>query len=393
MDKKTLKDIDVKGKKVLVRVDFNVPLKNGEVLDDTRIKAALPTIKFLVDNSAKVILVTHLGRPKGKVVPEMSVKPLVQHLSILLGKEVYFAGDCGGEESKSVIDQLETGQVALLENVRFYAGEEKNDPEMSKALASLADIYVNDAFGTAHRAHSSTEGVARLLPAVAGFLMEKEIYALSHALNQTEKPFMAILGGAKISDKILVMENLINKVDSILVGGGMANTFLKAKGYEMGKSLVEEDKIDIAQDILEKADKAGVKVLLPIDVVIADEFSASADKKTVSVDNIPKDWMVMDIGTHTKDLFVNAIKEAKTVIWNGPLGVYEFDSFAVGTNELAIYLANSQAKTIIGGGDVVAAVEKTGTADKMFHISTGGGASLKFLEGKPLPGVVVLEDL
>lgn len=392
MNKKTIKDIDISGKKVLVRVDFNVPLKDGEVIDDTRIKAAKPTIQYLMDNGAKAILVTHLGRPKGKVVHEMSVKPIVEELSKMLGQQVLYASDCGGAESHKIVQKMEAGQVALLENVRFYAGEEKNDPELSKALASLADIYVNDAFGTAHRAHASTEGVAKLLPAVAGFLMEKEIYALSNALYQTESPFASILGGAKISDKILVMQNLIDKVDYILVGGGMANTFLKAKGFELGKSLVEEDRLDVARGILEKADKAGVKILLPRDFVVADHFSEDANKKTVLVEEIPQDWMAMDIGPKTIQDFQEVLSRAKTVVWNGPLGVYEFDNFAVGTNELARFLAHAEAKTIIGGGDVVAAVEKTGTAEKMFHISTGGGASLKFLEGKPLPGVVALQD-
>ncbi|MBZ4654646.1 MAG: phosphoglycerate kinase [Peptococcaceae bacterium] len=392
MNKKTIRDIDVTGKRVLVRVDFNVPLQDGKITDDTRITEALPTIKYLKEKGAKTILVTHVGRPKGKVVPEMGVAPIVKHLSFLLGEEVLYAADCGGPESVKAVEGMKPGQVLLLENVRFYAGEEKNDPELARKLAQLADVYVNDAFGTAHRAHSSTEGVARFLPAVAGFLMEKELNALSEALHNPAKPFVAILGGAKVSDKIAVMENLLDKVNYLLVGGGMANTFLKAQGYDMGKSLVETDKLDVAAEILKKATQLGVEILLPQDMVVADKFAADAQAKVVPVNEIPEEWMALDIGPATIQIFTDTIQKARTVVWNGPLGVYEFDKFAVGTNRIAAAVASTQGKTIIGGGDVVAAVEKAGVADRIYHISTGGGASLEFLEGKVLPGVAALQD-
>lgn len=392
MNKKTVRDIEVTGKKVLVRVDFNVPLQDGNITDDTRIREALPTIKYLKEKGAKTILITHVGRPKGKVVPEMSVAPIVKHLSSLLGEEVLYAADCGGPESVKVVEGMKPGQVVLLENVRFYAGEEKNDPEFARTLAQLADVYVNDAFGTAHRAHSSTEGVARFLPAVAGFLMEKELKALSEALHNPAKPFVAILGGAKVSDKIAVMENLLDKVNYLLVGGGMANTFLKAQGHAMGKSLVETDKLDVAAQILKKAAGLGVEIILPQDMVVADKFAADAQAKVVPVNEIPEQWMALDIGPATIQKFADTIQKAQTVVWNGPLGVYEFEKFATGTNQVAAAVASAKGKTIIGGGDVVAAVEKAGVAERIYHISTGGGASLEFLEGKILPGVAALQD-
>lgn len=392
MNKKTLRDIDVAGKKVLVRVDFNVPMKDSKINDDTRMVKALPTIKYLQEQKAKTILVTHLGRPKGKVVPEMSVKPIVEHLSELLGEEVLYARDCGGEDSRQVAEEMKEGQVLLLENARFYAEEEKNDPKMAEALARLADLYVNDAFGTAHRAHASTEGVAHHLPAVAGFLMEKEIEALSSVVGNPQKPFAAILGGAKVSDKISVMQNLLGKVDYLLVGGGMANTFLKAAGYETGKSLIEPEKLEVAQEILAEAKTSGVEVILPVDVVVADKFAEDASSQVVDVNNIPAQAMALDLGPATLKVFAEVINKAKTIVWNGPLGVYEFPKFAAGTNETARIVAEAEAKTIIGGGDVVAAVEKAGVAEKIYHISTGGGASLEFLEGKSLPGIVALQD-
>ncbi|MCR4441646.1 MAG: phosphoglycerate kinase [Peptococcaceae bacterium] len=392
MNKQTVRDIDVGGKKVLLRVDFNVPIENGKITDDTRMIYALPTIRYLLENKAAVLIMTHLGRPKGKVVPELSVRPLVKHLSSLLGQEVLFAGDCGGDESARVSSEIKPGQVALLENTRFYPGEEKNDPEMARKLAGLADIYVNDAFGAAHRAHASTEGVARYLPAVAGFLLEKELNVLSGIVNNAERPFIVVLGGAKISDKLPVIKRLLDRVDAMLVGGGLANTLLKASGKETGKSLVEEDKLAEAGSILREAAEAGKEMLLPGDVVVADRFSAGAQARVVQAGSIPADWMVLDIGPETVKTYARAIGQAKTVFWNGPLGVYEFERFACGTNEIAKAVAEAKAKTVIGGGDVVAAVEKTGLADRIYHISTGGGASLEFLEGRTLPGVAVLQE-
>lgn len=392
MEKKTIRDIDAAGKRVLVRVDFNVPLRDGVITDDTRITAALPTIRYLQEQGARVILVTHLGRPKGKVVPEMSVKFLVEHLGKLLGQDVMFAADCGGEESVQTVSIMTDGQVAILENVRFYPGEEKNDPGFAQALARLGDIYVNDAFGTAHRAHASTEGVARYLPAVAGFLMERELEALSMALYNPQRPFAAIFGGAKVSDKISVIRSLSERVDYILIGGGMANTFLKAAGNEMGKSLVEEDKVEEAGEILQKLTKKGMRIILPVDVVVTDRFAADAEAKIVEPGKIPAEWMALDIGPATVRVFSEVIKKAQTIVWNGPLGVYEFERFSVGTNQIAQVVSEVRAKTVIGGGDVVAAVEKAGLAEKIYHISTGGGASLEFLEGKELPGVAALED-
>ena len=392
MNKKTIRDISVSGKRVLVRVDFNVPMQDGEITDDTRIRAALPTIRYLRDQGARVVLVTHLGRPKGKIVPAMSVRPVAERLGRLLGQEVMLAADCGGEDSARIVAAMKEGQVVLLENVRFYPGEEKNSPEFITALAELADIYANDAFGTAHRAHASTTGVAQYLPAVAGFLMEQELEALSMALYSSERPFVAILGGAKVSDKIEVIRSLLTRVDHILVGGGMANTFLKAAGNEMGKSLVEQEKVDEARNLLQKARELGIEITLPADVVAADGFAADAAARTVSSGQIPAGWMALDIGPDTVRTFAEVIGKARTIFWNGPLGVYEFEKFAAGTNHIAQIVSQAKAKTIIGGGDVVAAVDKAGLADKMFHISTGGGASLKFLEGRELPGVSVLLD-
>lgn len=392
MAKKTLRDVEVAGKRVLVRVDFNVPMENGAITDDTRIKAALPTIRYLMEQGARVVLATHLGRPKGKVVPEMSVRPVAEHLGILLGADVLFASDCGGEESRLMIQEMKAGQVLLLENTRFYPGEEKNLPEMSRRLAELADIYVNDAFGAAHRAHASTEGVAHFLPAVAGFLMEKELEVLSGVLRAPARPFVAILGGAKVSGKIPVLRKLLTKVDAVLVGGGMANTLLRAAGFEVGKSLVEEERIEEARQILKQAEQAKIEMLLPLDVVVAQEASPATVAKTVPVQEIPADAMALDIGPATVAAFTRIIHTAGTIFWNGPLGVYEIEKFAAGTNRIVNAVANAPARSVIGGGDVVAAVEKSGMADKIYHISTGGGASLEFLEGRILPGVAVLED-
>jgi phosphoglycerate kinase len=393
MNKKTVRDIDVRGKRVFVRVDFNVPLENGTITDDTRIQAALPTIQYLTEQGAKVILASHLGRPKGKVDPAFSLKPVAARLSELLGQNVPMAKDSIGEDVKAEIANMHDGDVLLLENVRFHAGEEKNDPELAKAFAELADIYVNDAFGTAHRAHASTAGIAQFLPAVAGFLMEKEIRIMGNALADPDRPFTAIIGGAKVSDKISVLDNLIDKVDQLIIGGGMANTFLAAQGYKLGKSLVEHDKLDLAVQLMEKARKYNVILFLPEDVVVANEFKADAEHKVVDVNEIPDDWMALDIGPKTIETYRLAIVRSQTVIWNGPMGVFEMDAFAVGTHEVAKAVAETDGVTIVGGGDSVAAVEKSGLADRMTHISTGGGASLEFLEGKALPGVEALQDL
>lgn len=392
MNKKTLRDIDVYGKKVLVRVDFNVPLNNGEVLDDTRIMAALPTIRYLVERDARVILVTHLGRPKGKVVPDMSVRPLVNNISRLLGKRIMFASDCGGPDSARVVAEMKEGDVVLLENVRFDPGEEKNDPELGHDLAQLAEVFVDDAFGDSHRAHASTVVITQYLPAVAGFLMEREISSLSEVVENPERPFVMILGGAKVEDKIPVVENLIDKVDSILVGGVMANTFLKSQGYDLGKTLAENESLDIAADIIKKCTALGVEIVLPLDLVAADKFDAEADSKVVPINKVPAQWMALDIGPATVQAFTERISKARTVVWNGPLGVYEMDKFSVGTNQIAQAMAATQAKTVIGGGDVVAAIDKAGVSSKIYHISTGGGASLEFLSGKKLPGVEALNN-
>ncbi|ADQ40893.1 triosephosphate isomerase [Caldicellulosiruptor acetigenus I77R1B] len=397
LNKKTIRDIDVAGKRVLVRVDFNVPQdENGNITDDRRIREALPTIKYLIDHNAKVILVSHLGRPKGKFDPKYSMAPVAKRLSELLGKEVVLAKDVIGEDAKKCVEQMKEGDVVLLENVRFHKEEEENDREFAKALASLADIYVNDAFGTAHRAHASTAGVAEFLPAVAGFLMEKEIEMLGNALANPQRPFVAILGGAKVSDKIGVITNLLEKVDSLLIGGAMAYTFLKAKGYKIGKSKCEDDKLDVAREIMKKAEEKGVNLLLPVGSIVAKEFKNDTEFMYVPSDAMPDDMMGMDIGNTTIELFSKEIKKAKTIVWNGPMGVFEFPNFAKGTEAIARAVAEAVeengAIAIIGGGDSAAAVEKLGFADKMTHISTGGGASLEFLEGKVLPGIACLLD-
>ena len=392
MNKKTVKDIDVKGKKVFVRCDFNVPLdENGNITDNRRIVSALETIKYLMENNARIILCSHLGRPKGEFKKEFSLKPVADELTKLLGKEVKLADDVIGENVEQLINQMKDGDVILLENVRFYAEEEKNDPEFAKKLASLAEIYVNDAFGTTHRAHASTAGIAAYLPAVS-FLIEKEINFMGNALENPKRPFVAILGGAKVSDKIGVIDALLEKVDTLIIGGGMAYTFFKAQGYGVGNSLCENDKLELAKNLMEKAKQKGVKLLLPIDTVIGKEFKKDTESKVVSWTEIPDDWEGFDIGPETIKLFAEEVKKAKTVVWNGPLGLFEFDQFAVGTNEIAKVMAESDAITIIGGGDSAAAVEKAGLSNKMSHVSTGGGASLQFLEGKSLPGIECLQD-
>lgn len=394
MNKKTVRDIEVTGKKVLVRCDFNVPQdENGNITDNRRIVAAIPTIKYLLEKNAKVILCSHLGRPKGEVNPKYSLKPVAEELSKLLGKEVKLGADVIGENAKELTSNMKEGEIVLLENVRFEKGEEKNDEELSKAFASLAEVYVNDAFGTAHRAHSSTTGVASYLPAVSGFLIEKELEFLGGALENPKRPFVAILGGAKVSDKIGVIESLLDKVDTLIIGGGMAYTFLKAQGHKIGKSICEEDKLDLARELLAKAEAKGVKLVLPIDSHITTEYSNDAEDKFVHSKEIPDNWESLDIGPDTIKLFEEALKGAKTVVWNGPLGVCEFSKFATGTYEIAKVLGTLDATTIIGGGDSAAAIEKMGLSDKMTHISTGGGASLEFLEGKKLPGIEALQEI
>ena len=388
-NKKTVRDIDVKGKKVLVRVDFNVPTKDGKVGDDTRIRAALPTINYLLEKGAAVILCSHLGRPKGGPDPKYTMKPVAEYLGQLMGKPVAFAEDCIGPLAETAAKALQPGGVLVLENTRFHPEEEKNDPEMSRKLASLADVYVNDAFGSAHRAHASTEGVTKFLPSVAGFLLEKEIKYLGQAIADPKRPFVAILGGAKISDKIGVIKNLLTKADTILIGGGMANTFLKAKGFEMADSLVEADALDTAKDLLANG---GKKLVLPVDVVLADKFEADAASKTVEAGNVPAGWRVLDIGPKTVQEYSKLIAGAGTVVWNGPMGVFEFPRFADGTYGVAKAVAASQAISVIGGGESVAAIQQSGLADKITHISTGGGASLEMLEGLVLPGLAALQD-
>ena len=393
MNKKTVKDIDLKDKKVLVRCDFNVPMdENKNITDNRRIVAALPTIKYLLEQNCKVVLCSHLGRPKGEFKKEYSLKPVAKELSRLLGKEVIMAEDVIGEDAKNKANNLKNGEVLLLENVRFHREETDNDPEFAKELASFGEIFVNDAFGTAHRAHASTEGVAKYLPAVSGFLIEKELKFLGEALENPERPFVAILGGSKVSDKIGVIENLLEKVDTLIIGGGMAYTFFRAQGYTVGNSLCEEDKCDLALEIMEKAKAKNVKFLLPIDNKVGKEFKPDTESMTVKSTEIPDGWEGLDIGEETIKLYKEELKNAKTIVWNGPLGVFEFDQFAIGTNEIAKALGDIDATKIIGGGDSAAAVEKAGLADKMTHISTGGGASLEFLEGKKLPGIEALMD-
>lgn len=393
MNKKSIKDIELKGKRVFCRVDFNVPMQDGKISDDTRIKAALPTISYLTEQGAKVILASHLGRPKGQVVEELRLAPVAERLSELSGKDVQKAEEAYGETVQSIIGNMQNGEILLLENVRFYPGEEKNDQELAKSFAALADVYVNDAFGAAHRAHASTEGIAHHLPAVAGLLMEKELSVLGKALSNPERPFTAIIGGAKVKDKIGVIENLLEKVDHLIIGGGLGYTFIKAQGHEIGNSLLEEDKIELAKSFIESAKEKGVKLHLPIDAVVTAEFSPDAETDNVDIDAIPNDKMALDIGPKTSELFADVIKSSKLVIWNGPMGVFEFDKFANGTKTVAQALAEANdTYSIVGGGDSAAAAEKFGLAEKMSHISTGGGASLEFMEGKELPGVVALND-
>lgn len=394
MDKKTVRDLDVDGKKVLVRVDFNVPLNDkGEITDDTRITASLPTIQYLLEQKAAVILMAHLGRPKGQVKPELSLAPVAKHLGKLLGKKILFAPDCVGEAAQAAASKLKPGNILLLENLRFHKEEEKNDMEFAEKLASLADLYVNDGFGVSHRAHASVEGVTHFLPAAAGFLLEKEIHYVGQAVTNPLHPFVAIIGGAKVSDKIGVISNLLDKVDTLLIGGGMANTFLAAQGYKMGKSLVEEDKLDLAKELLAKAKKNKVNMLLPTDLVMAAAFAPDAEHVTEKVKNLNQAYMALDIGAETSKAYAEALADAKMIVWNGPMGVFEMDAFCKGTEAVAKAVAKSRATSIVGGGDSVAAIEKLGLAKRITHISTGGGASLEYLEGKVLPGVAALDDL
>lgn len=394
MDKKTVRDLDVAGKKVLVRVDFNVPLNDkGEITDDTRITASLPTIQYLLEQKAAVILMAHLGRPKGQVKPELSLAPVAKHLGKLLGKKILFAPDCVGEAAQAAARKLKPGHILLLENLRFHKEEEKNDMEFAEKLASLADLYVNDGFGVSHRAHASVEGVTHFLPAAAGFLLEKEIQYVGQAVTNPLHPFVAIIGGAKVSDKIGVISNLLDKVDTLLIGGGMANTFLAAQGYKMGKSLVEEDKLDLAKELLAKAKKNKVNMLLPTDLVMAAAFAPDAEHVTEKVKNLNQAYMALDIGAETSKAYAEALADAKMIVWNGPMGVFEMDAFCKGTEAVAKAVAKSRATSIVGGGDSVAAIEKLGLAKRITHISTGGGASLEYLEGKVLPGVAALDDL
>ena len=394
MDKKTVRDLDVAGKKVLVRVDFNVPLNDkGEITDDTRITASLPTIQYLLEQKAAVILMAHLGRPKGQVKPELSLAPVAKHLGKLLGKKILFAPDCVGEAVQAAASKLKPGHILLLENLRFHKEEEKNDMDFAEKLASLADLYVNDGFGVSHRAHASVEGVTHFLPAAAGFLLEKEIQYVGQAVTNPLHPFVAIIGGAKVSDKIGVISNLLDKVDTLLIGGGMANTFLAAQGYKMGKSLVEEDKLDLAKELLAKAKKNKVNMLLPTDLVMAAAFAPDAEHATEKVKNLNQAYMALDIGAETSKAYAEALADAKMIVWNGPMGVFEMDAFCKGTEAVAKAVAKSRATSIVGGGDSVAAIEKLGLAKRITHISTGGGASLEYLEGKVLPGVAALDDL
>lgn len=392
MDKKTLKDLDLKGKKVFCRVDFNVPIKDGEIQDETRILAALPTIDYLIEQEAIVILASHLGRPKGKVSEELRLDPIAGRLSELLGREVLKTDTVYGKEVNTAISALSEGGVLLIENVRFEAGEEANSSELAEEFAKMADIYVNDAFGTAHRAHASTAGVAERLPSAAGLLMEKEIDVLGKALSNPERPFTAIIGGAKVDDKIEVIDHLLDKVDSLLIGGGLANTFIKASGHDVGDSLLEEERIDLAKEFMEKAKEKNVEFLIPEDVVIGNEFSEDADTDIVTIDEIPEGWQALDIGPKTRQKFRDVVENSKLIIWNGPMGVFEMEPFSGGTKGVANALAKSDGYSVIGGGDSAAAVEKFRLADQMDHISTGGGASLEFMEGKELPGIKALDD-
>jgi len=390
--KKTMNDVDVQGKRVFVRVDFNVPMENGVVADDTRIRAAIPTIQQLSERGAKVILASHLGRPKGEVKEDMRLTAVGERLSQLMKKPVKKLDESVGEAVKKAVDEMKNGDIVLLENVRFHKGEEKNDEELAKQFASLADLYVNDAFGAAHRAHASTEGIAKFIPAVSGLLMEKELDVLGKALSNPDRPFTAIIGGAKVKDKIGVIENLLDKVDNLIIGGGLSFTFVKAQGYEIGKSLLEEDKIELARNFIEKAKEKGVNFYMPIDAVVAKELSPEAEAKVVDIDQIPEDYMGLDIGPKTAEKYAEVIKNSKLIIWNGPMGVFEIDQFSNGTRTIAEAMAETEGYTVIGGGDSAAAVEKFGLADKMDHISTGGGASLELMEGKILPGIAALND-
>ena len=392
--KKALKDFNFKNKKVLVRVDFNVPLDGDKVTDDTRIEAALPTIRFLMNEDAKVILMSHLGRPGGKVDEKYRMDPVADRLADLLGKEVYKADESIGKEVEEAINKMDDGDVLLLENTRFHPGEKENDPEYAKALASLADVFVNDAFGAVHRAHASTTGVAELLPAVAGFLIQRELEALGRATDNPEKPYTAIIGGAKVSDKMDVIKNIISRADYLLLGGGIANTFLLAKGLEVGDSLVEEDRVELAKEIMDEAAARGIEVILPEDVVVAREFKADSEYKVVDVDKVSKGWQILDSGgPKTLKRYKDIIEKSKTITWNGPIGVFEMDQFAKGTMELAKALAESDAYSVVGGGESAAAIKKAGVESDISHVSTGGGASLQFFEGKPLPGIEALDDL
>ncbi len=393
MNKKSVKDVDVQGKRVFCRVDFNVPIEEGKITDDIRIRAALPTIQYLVEQGARVILASHLGRPKGKVVEKFRLTPVAERLSEYLNQPVMKVDELTGPEVEEKVFSLNNGEVLLLENVRFHPGEEKNDSSLAKAFSNLADVYVNDAFGAAHRAHASTAGIAEYLPAVAGFLMQKEIETLGRALTSPERPFTAIIGGAKVKDKIGVIENLLDKVDHLIIGGGLAYTFVHAKGYEIGKSLFEAEKVELAKEFMQKAEQKGVRMVLPVDVVVVDEFGPDPSVvKIVDIDQIPADMEALDIGPKTRELFSDIVKASRLVIWNGPMGVFEYDRFAAGTNAVAEAVAKSEATSIIGGGDSAAAIKKSGLAGEVDHISTGGGASLEFLEGKELPGVAVLQD-
>ncbi|MFJ8458867.1 phosphoglycerate kinase [Lysinibacillus xylanilyticus] len=392
LNKKTMKDIDVKGKRVFVRVDFNVPMADGVITDETRIRAAIPTIEYLVEQGAKVILASHLGRPKGEVKEDMRLTAVGVRLAELMAKPVTKLDESIGQTVEEAVANMQNGDMILLENVRFHAGEEKNDPALAEQFAKLADVYVNDAFGAAHRAHASTEGIAKHIPAVSGFLMQKELDVLGKALSNPERPFTAIIGGAKVKDKIGVIESLLEKVDHLIIGGGLSFTFIKAQGYDIGKSLLEEDKIDLAKSFIEKAKAKGVQLHMPVDAVVANEFSKDAETQIVGVDAIPGDWMGLDIGPKTAANYAEVIKDSKLIIWNGPMGVFEMDKFASGTKTVADAMATTTGYTVIGGGDSAAAVEKFEVADKMDHISTGGGASLELMEGKELPGIVALND-